>query len=71
MWLEEEHQQLVEMAEEHLECKRRNSEKTRYEAEEQMKKEEDGRLTLEEAKTQAELLIRYIAINQRVISFPQ
>lgn len=50
---------------EHLECKRRNSEKTRYEAEEQMKKEEDGRLTLEEAKTQAELLIRYIAINQR------
>lgn len=30
-----------------------------------MKKEEDARLPLEEAKTQAQLLIRYVAINQR------
>lgn len=57
------------MAEEHLEYEWRNWEKTRYEAEEQIKKEEDARLALEEAKTQAQLLIRYITINQRVKLF--
>lgn len=39
-----------------------------YKAQEQMKKEEDARLPLEEAKTQAQLLnlIRYVATKQRV-----
>lgn len=66
MWLEEECQQPVEMAEECLMYERRNWDKTRYEAEEQMKKEEDARPALEEDKTQAQLLIRWVAINQRV-----
>lgn len=57
------------MAEEHLEYEWRNWEKTRYEAKEQIKKEEDARLALEEAKTQAQLLIRYVAINQSEVIF--
>ncbi|PKU48302.1 hypothetical protein llap_1404 [Limosa lapponica baueri] len=55
MWLEEECQQLVEMAEECLEYERRNRKKKRYRAEEQMKKEEDARLALDEARIQAQL----------------
>lgn len=68
MWLEEECQQLADMAAEHLEYKGKNWEKATYKAEEQMKKEEDATLPLEEARTQAQLLnlIRYVAINQRV-----
>lgn len=70
MWLEEECQQLVDMAVKHLEFKGKNREKATYKTEEQMKKEEDARLCLEKAKTQAHLLnlIRYVVINQRVIS---
>lgn len=56
------------MAVEHLEFEGKNWEKATYKAEEKMKKEEDARLCLEEAKTQAQLLnlIRYVAINQKV-----
>lgn len=66
MCLEEECQQLV-MAE-HLEHKRRNREKTIYEAQKQ-KTEQDATLALEDAKRQAQLLIKYGAINQRVKLF--
>lgn len=55
MWLEEERQQLRQMAE-RLEYERRNREKTRYEAEEQMEAEGDARLAPDEAKAQARLL---------------
>lgn len=55
--------------EECLQYERRNREKTRYEAEEQIKKEENAGLTLEEAKQQAQVLIRYVAINQSEVIF--
>ncbi|KAM6200704.1 LOW QUALITY PROTEIN: uncharacterized protein KIAA2012 homolog [Sarcoramphus papa] len=66
MWLEEERQQLMEMAEERLEYERRNWEKTRYEAEEQKK---NAGLALEEAKTQAQLLIRQRADLEQHLQF--
>lgn len=64
MWLEEECQQLVDMAVEHLKCEGKNWEKATYKVEEQMKKE-DARLPLDKARTQAQLLnlIRYVAIS--------
>lgn len=56
---------------EHLELKEKNWEKATHKVEEKIKKEENARLCLEEAKTQAQLLnlMRYVAINQSEVNF--